>query len=134
MKKILLLALLFVSLASSPLLTNAQLPQGCIGTDCPQGSGNQGSNGAIVLPKPIDVDDPRILVGNIIKIALGLVGSLALVMFIYGGLMMMVSSGNSDLISKGRNTLIWAVLGLVVIFSSYTIINFVLTRITTPTP
>lgn len=78
------------------------------------------------LPNPIGVDDPRIIVGNIIRLILGLVGSLALIFFIYGGLMWMTSAGNSDQVTKGRDTLVWATLGLIVIFASYTGVAFIL--------
>ena len=92
--------------------------EGCTGADCP-----------ITLPNPIGVNDPGIIAGNIIKVILGLVGSISLVIFIYGGLLWMTSSGNREQVTKGRNTLIWATLGLLVIFSSYTIINFVLRKL-----
>jgi hypothetical protein len=84
----------------------------------------------VVLDNPIGISDPRVIIGNVIKTLLGIVGSLALVLFIYGGLMMMTSAGNSDRVSKGRNTLVWASIGLIVIFGSYTIVNYLLTKIT----
>jgi len=67
-----------------------------------------------------------ILIGRIIKAILGVVGSLALVMFIYGGFLWMTSSGNRDKVEKGKNTLVWATIGMVVIFASYALVKFVL--------
>lgn len=57
---------------------------------------------------------------------LGIVGSLALLMFIYGGLMFLISAGSSDRVSKAKLILIAAVAGLAIVFSSYLIIKFVL--------
>ena len=69
---------------------------------------------------------PR-LIGNIIKTILTIVGALALGMFVFGGFTWMTSGGSSEKIQKGKNILIWAVIGLVVIFTSYTAVDFVLT-------
>jgi len=97
------------------------------------GSGNTGSRGGTtVIENPLGQDDPRIIIGNIIRVVLGIVGSLALIIFIYGGLMWMTSSGNAERIKKGRDTLVWAAIGLMVIFGSYTVVNFVIQSITKP--
>ena len=69
------------------------------------------------------------LIGKIITAILGIVGSLALVMFIYGGIMWMTASGNEQKVTKGRETLLWAALGLVVIFSSYALTRFIIQAI-----
>jgi len=69
--------------------------------------------------------DVNILIGKIINAVLGVVGSLALVMFIYGGFTWMLAAGNTDRVQRGKNILIWATIGLVVIFSAYAIVLFV---------
>ena len=68
---------------------------------------------------------PQQLIGRIIKGVLGLVGSLALAMFVYGGFTWMLSAGNSTNVEKGKQILIWATIGLVVIFSAYAMLKFV---------
>lgn len=68
------------------------------------------------------------LIGRIINALLGIVGSIALLMFVYGGFMWLTSGGAEDKIKKGKETLVWASLGLVIIFSAYALLNFVLTR------
>ena len=72
-----------------------------------------------------DVTVP-IVIGRVIDAVLGVVGSLALVMFIYGGLVWMTAAGNEQSVTKGKNIVMWATLGLVVIFSSYALIRFVI--------
>jgi len=74
----------------------------------------------------------RLAVG-ISKYILGLVGSLSLLMFVYGGFLIMTqgqtvteSGGKSTTINKGRNVIKTAVVGLVIVFSAYLIIDFVL--------
>ncbi|MBU1663260.1 pilin, partial [Patescibacteria group bacterium] len=56
---------------------------------------------------------------------LSIVGSLALLAFVAGGLMMMLSAGNPEWVTRGKQTLIGAVIGLTIVFTSYMIIYFV---------
>lgn len=65
------------------------------------------------------------LIGKVIRAVLGLVGSMALVFFIYGGLVWMFAKGNSEKISQAQKILTWSALGLLVIFSSYIVLNFI---------
>lgn len=82
----------------------------------------------VELPNPLGKDNPKpeVIIGKVIQKALGVVGSLALVMFIYGGIVWMTSAGNSEKVEKGKNIIVWAVIGLVVIFSSYALVKFVI--------
>ncbi|MBI4281079.1 hypothetical protein HY628_02700 [Candidatus Uhrbacteria bacterium] len=80
----------------------------------------------VQLQSPINAPTVQALAGDIIRAVLGLVGSLALIMFIYGGFLWLTSGGNPDKIKQGRDTLIWAAIGLVFIFSSYIVARFVL--------
>jgi type IV secretory pathway VirB2 component (pilin) len=77
------------------------------------------------INNPLSTDSPQELVGLIIKAILGLTGTIALIYFIIGGFMWMTAAGNMDKIKKGRDTLIWATLGLVIIFSAYSLLKFV---------
>ncbi|MBU1132133.1 pilin [Patescibacteria group bacterium] len=78
------------------------------------------------LPNFLAVDDPSVVIGRVIKFIVGISGSLALVMFIYGGLLWLFSAGRTAYIDKGRDAMIWSGVGLIVIFGSYIAINFVL--------
>ena len=74
--------------------------------------------------------DPRVLLGRIIGAALGVVGSIALAMFILGGFTWMTSSGNQEKVKKGKDMILWASIGLAVIFASYVMVKFVLYALT----
>jgi len=91
---------------------------------------NTNSSSSKTLTNPLGVTDPSTLIGRVIKAVLGIVGSLALLMFVYGGFMWMLSAGNEKMIEKGKSTLMWAALGLVVIFMSYALVNFVISTAT----
>ncbi|MBU1146376.1 pilin [Patescibacteria group bacterium] len=78
------------------------------------------------IKSPIgEVTGPE-LIGRIIKAILGLVGALALAMFVFGGFTWLTSAGSPDKIKKGKDILIWATIGLIVIFTSYTLVDFLL--------
>ncbi|MDO8622326.1 MAG: hypothetical protein Q7R80_03795, partial [bacterium] len=68
---------------------------------------------------------PSIL-GNVLRAGFGILGSVALLMFIYGGFVWLTSGGNPEKITTGKNTMVWAVLGIAIIFASYAIVTFVI--------
>lgn len=99
-----------------------------------QGAGGYTPAGTVQLTNPLtgnatNKDIPTLL-GTIINSILGVVGSLALVMFIYGGITWMLSAGNQEQVTKGKNILIWATLGIIIIFTAYALVSFVLTTVT----
>jgi hypothetical protein len=69
------------------------------------------------------------LVGRIINAVLGLIGTLALVMFVFGGFLWMTAAGNEKQVAKGQKILLWSALGLVIIFTSYALVRFLLSDI-----
>ncbi|MDO8559463.1 MAG: pilin [bacterium] len=80
----------------------------------------------VTLPNPIQISDPRVLIGRVISAVLGLVGSIALVIFMWGGFQWMTSAGNAEKVTKGKMAILWAALGLAVIFSSYALVRYAL--------
>jgi uncharacterized membrane protein YjfL (UPF0719 family) len=84
-------------------------------------------NCPISLKNPLTgIETPQALIGQIINSLFGIIGSLALVMFVYGGLLWMTSSGSAEQVKKGKDIFIWAVVGLVVVFSAYSLVRFVI--------
>jgi len=81
------------------------------------------------LTNPLGTDSPEIVIANVINTIFGIVGSLALLMFVYGGLIWMTSSGNKESVDKGKNIIKWAAIGLVIIFSSYALVRFLITGV-----
>lgn len=81
---------------------------------------------SVALPNPLGTTYVPAIVGNIIMILMGAAGSIALMMFIYGGMLWLTSGGNSEKITKGRDIMIWTIAGLVVMFSAYVVTRFVL--------
>lgn len=81
---------------------------------------------AIAFPDPFAGRSLQVVVGGAIKVFLGISGSIALLMFLYGGFTWMTAGGSPEKIETAKNTLTWAGLGLAVIFGSYVLVNFVI--------
>ena len=74
-------------------------------------------------------DSPQALIGKIINVAMGVVGSLALIMFILGGISWMTAGGNEEKVRKSMGMIVWSMLGLIVVFLSYALVKFLLKEI-----
>lgn len=85
---------------------------------------------AQALPNPLGETSIPKLIGRGLQGLTGVVGSLALAMFLYGGFLWLTAGGNPDRIKKGKEIFIWSVLGLALIFGSYIAVNFVIVTIT----
>ncbi len=62
------------------------------------------------------------LLSFIINFFLGLVGTIAILMLIYGGFLYLTSGGGENT-KKAKNTIMYAIIGIVVILLSYAIVN-----------
>jgi len=65
------------------------------------------------------------IAGRIVGTTLGIVGSIALIMFIFGGFTWMTAGGNEERIKRGRDTLMWSTIGIIIIFAAYAILRFI---------
>jgi len=80
-----------------------------------------------LFPKEmVKSDDLALNLGNIIGIFLGIIGTVALLIFIWGGIIWMTSMGDMKKVASARETMIWAALGLFVIFISYILVGFLI--------
>lgn len=68
--------------------------------------------------------EPILIVATVIQVLLGFVGAATLLVFIWGGFHLIFSGGNEEKITKGKSTLVWAVIGLAIILSSYAILQY----------
>ena len=110
--------LTFGLLLLSPIIVHGQglVPESVGG--CP--TGYEGNCGNYNLDSFVE------LAVNISRWILGIVGSLTLLMFIYGGIVFLISAGSSEKIGEAKKILTAAVIGLLIVLSSFLIIKFVL--------
>lgn len=63
------------------------------------------------------------LINTIIRSALGIIGALTLVMFVWGGFQWLTSAGNPEKVEAGTQTMVWAVIGVVLVLASYVLLS-----------
>lgn len=74
-------------------------------------------------------DDLMTVLTTIINVALGVIGFVAVVMIIMGGVQYTTSSGDAAKVTKAKNTILYGIVGLVVALLAFAIVNFVLGNI-----
>lgn len=88
---------------------------------------------AVGLDNPLGTTNPHVIIGRLIRAILGLSGTAALVVFVYGGFLWLTSAGDPKKVEKGKEAIKWAVLGIAFIFISYTLVNALIGVIATGT-
>ncbi len=73
--------------------------------------------------------DPRIILARGVQLALTFLAIIAVIIIMYAGFLWMTSNGQEDKISKAKNTLKNAIIGLVIILAAFAIVSFVLNTI-----
>ncbi len=68
----------------------------------------------------------QLLIGRLIKYAVGFLGALALCLVIYSGLRFMLSQGEEDKQGEALKMMLWAGIGIVALLGSYSMVTFVL--------
>lgn len=63
--------------------------------------------------------------------ALFIIGAVSVLMLIYGGIRYTISMGDAKNVEAAKNTIMYAVIGIVVALLAYAIVNFVLTSLIT---
>lgn len=63
---------------------------------------------------------------KIINAALYLIGAVSVLMLIYGGIRYTISAGNANAVTAAKNTILYAIVGIVISLLAYAIVNWVL--------
>ncbi len=80
-------------------------------------------------------DMPAELIGadgvftQLTNVALYIVGAISVIMLIWGGLRYILSGGDNKKITDAKNTILYAIIGLVIAILAFAIVNFVLNAI-----
>ena len=74
----------------------------------------------------LDTDQPvAAIILSIINFITLVIGSIAMLLIILGGLLMIVSEGDENRLQRGKDILTSAIIGLVIAMASYLIVTFV---------
>ncbi len=76
---------------------------------------------------PIQVTGVAGIIGLVVKTLFGFIGSVTLALYIYAGFLWMTSMGSSEKTEQARTIFVWTSLGVVVMLSSYIIVDLLFT-------
>lgn len=72
-------------------------------------------------------DLPQTLFFNFVKnILLPLIGVLAVIVIIYGGVLYVTAGGNEEQSAKAKRTLLYGIIGLIIVIASFAIYKFII--------
>ena len=66
------------------------------------------------------------IVSRAINLFLYIIGVISVIMLIYGGFQYITSAGNAEKVKNAKNTILYAIVGLLIAIFAYAIISFVL--------
>ena len=64
---------------------------------------------------------------KVVNIMLFVIGAVAVIMLIYGGVKYVTSGGAQDKVAEAKNTILYAIVGIVVALLAFAVVNFVVT-------
>ena len=68
---------------------------------------------------------------KVVNVLLFLIGAISVIMLIYGGIRYTTSGGNSANVTAAKNTILYAIIGLIIAFLAFAVVNWVLTAVNT---
>ena len=106
----------FACLFSSRLLVSATSVQ-------------EGANAARAEGMPTELIGDNGVFSRITNTVLLIVGLISVIMLVYGGLRYILSGGDSKKVTDAKNTVLYAIIGLIISLLAYSIVNFVLNSV-----
>jgi len=89
------------------------------GVNCAQGTGT-----------PSTLFGENSIFTTVVNVMLFVIGAVCVIMLIFGGIRYTTSAGNSAAVTAAKNTIMYALIGLVIAFLAYAIVNWVLGAVT----
>lgn len=101
--------------------------------DVISGGISQGAECAKPDGAPDQLFGPNSIFVTITNIMLFIIGAIAVIMLIIGGIRYVVSAGDQNAVTSAKNTILYAIIGIVVAFLAYAAVNFVSSQLTSGT-
>lgn len=124
-------------LLSFYLFTVILLPNASLATSTPSSSTSSVSSGSNTKSqnnqKTVKLDNPLVgvysvtdVLGNVIRVAMSIMGGVVLVMVVKGATTWITANGNSESIESGTKTIIWAIVGALITVASYVVLRAII--------
>lgn len=92
-------------------------------------SAQQGAAAARADGMPADLVGENGIFTRISNTALLIIGLVSVIMLLYGGLRYVTSGGDNKKVTDAKNTVLYAIIGLIISILAYAIVNFVLNAV-----
>lgn len=86
-----------------------------------------GANSARGMDQATDLFGATGIFTTVSNVMLFIVGAISVIMIVIGGLRYVISGGNTANVTAAKNTILYAIVGLIVSMLAYAVINFVIT-------
>lgn len=126
MKKLLIIVVSIISLTGINLMLDSPTLVGAAGkNEVCQGAGLTGAD----CNDPSNNNTINNLIADVIGVISIVVGVAAVIMIMVGGFKYIISQGDSNSINSAKNTILYAVIGLVVALFAQIIVRFVINKV-----
>ena len=95
-----------------------------------QGAAQSGAEAARGTGVPSTLFGDAGIVTTVTNVLLFIVGALAVIMIIWGGIRYATSAGNAANVTAAKNTILYAIVGLIIAFLAFAAVNWILGAIT----
>lgn len=106
-----------------PAAVYAQCPAD--GATAPSGGVTGGVNCAQGTDQPGNLFGSGGIFTTIVNILLFIIGAIAVIMLVYGGIRYVLSGGDASAVTAAKNTILYAIVGIIVAVLAYAIVQFV---------
>ena len=98
---------------------------------CPNGKTAQGGDlsNCPDLNNTLNKNHLMTTLNGIINVVIGVIGFIAVIVIILGGVQYTTSAGESAKVKKAKDTIMYGIIGLIVALLAYSIVNFVLSNL-----
>jgi hypothetical protein len=115
------------ALAATAVADNSNITGGlCTGVDTATGGAGSSTSGSDCTTDTTSTTGLYALAAKAVNIFSVIVGVVAVIMIVYGGFKYITSGGDSGNVSGAKNTLIYAIVGLIIVALAQFIVHFVL--------
>lgn len=121
------LVLAFVAVVS-PVAVTTPAFAACDDSDISINGGKECANPGGSVPQ--DLFGQGSIFTTIVNVLLFIIGAISVIMLIIGGIRYTVSGGDTGAVTAAKNTIMYAIIGLVVAFLAFAIVNWVLGALT----
>ena len=96
---------------------------------CPDGTEKKDLSACPDLTNSLNNNDLMTTLNTIINVVIGIIGFVAVMVIILGGVQYTTSAGDSGKVKKAKDTIMYGIIGLIIALMAYSIVNFILSNI-----